>query len=231
MPDFQCATCGAAFSIPDAVLARYPGWKPRFCRAHSQKGGGASGGSGGSGGAARRGGGGGGSARSGRGRSLREENLPVADVMARHSGGPDEGIFTDGSCDPNPGPGGWGLVWVKDGEPAVMKHGHAPDTTNNRMEMQAVLEALRLVGPDDAVTIHSDSQLVVKTLTEWSRGWERNGWKRKSGPIANLDLVQETWAALQARPKVRLQWVRAHVGNKWNEVADSLATAWMRERA
>lgn len=229
MPEFRCVVCDATFNLSDQVLSRYPGWTPRYCRAHSKKGGaGGSAGSGNTGSRARSGGGERGGAQ--RGRSLREENRPVAEVMARHGGGPDEGIFTDGSCDPNPGPGGWGLVWVQGGEPAVMKHGHAADTTNNRMELQAVIEALQLVPADGQVTIHSDSQLVVKTLTEWARGWERNGWKRKSGPIANLDQVQQAWALLQARPGVRMAWIKAHAGNRWNEVADSLATAWMRER-
>lgn len=225
MPSFRCVVCDTDFELPQATLDRFPGWAPRHCRAHrpgsaakSTSGGGSAPAT-----APQRGG-------QGRGRSLREENRSVADVMASHSGGPDSGIFTDGSCDPNPGPGGWGLVRVRDGASIDMRHGHQAATTNNQMELLAVIEALELLGPDEPETIWSDSQLVIKTLTEWARGWERNGWKRKSGPIANLEMVQRAWALMQKRPKVRLQWVPGHSGNKWNEVADSLATAWMRER-
>ncbi len=109
-----------------------------------------------------------------------------------------------------------------------MRHGHEPQTTNNRMELLAVIHALELVAPHEQETIWSDSQLVVKTLTEWARGWERAGWKRKTGPIANVELVQRAWALTKERPKVRLQWIAAHSGHKWNEVADSLSTAWRR---
>jgi ribonuclease HI len=225
MPTFTCVVCNATFDLPQATLERFPGWTPRHCRAHrpgsAAKQPATKAPAGGASFAGARGGG-------GRGRSLREENRSVADVMATHSGGPDNGIFTDGSCDPNPGPGGWGLVRVRDGESIAMLHGQQAQTTNNQMEMMAVIKALELLGPDEAETIWSDSQLVIKTLTEWARGWERNGWKRKSGPIANLELVQQGWALMQQRPKVKLQWVPGHSGHKWNEVADSLATAWMR---
>ena len=81
----------------------------------------------------------------------------------------------------------------------------------------------------DVVVLHTDSRLAVDTLTSWAAGWERRGWRRKSGPIKNLDLVKEAWALVQARPAIELRWVKAHAGNRWNEYADSLATAWARD--
>lgn len=154
--------------------------------------------------------------------------LTPEEVLARYSAGPDTGIFTDGSCDPNPGPGGWGLVWVESGEIRAERNGRAPDTTNNRMELQALIEALRLLDEDTRIRVYSDSQLCVKTINEWAAGWERRGWKRKTGPIKNLDLVQELWALAQARPGVELTWIKAHDGSLWNEYADALASEYQR---
>jgi len=155
------------------------------------------------------------------------ELLTPDEVLARYTAGPDTGIFTDGSCDPNPGPGGWGLVWVEGGEIRAERNGQAPDTTNNRMELQALIEALGLLGEDDKVTVYSDSQLCVKTINEWAAGWEKRGWKRKTGPIKNLDLVQELWALSKARPGAKFQWIKAHDGSRWNEYADALASSYM----
>lgn len=234
MPTYACAVCGEAFSLSEELLARFPGWTPRYCRKHKPGAGKSASASsaakpskaaglGKAAGLSKAGGG-------GRGRSLREANLSVADTMASHSGGPDDGVFTDGSCDPNPGRGGWGFVWVAAGEAKEMQHGYEADTTNNRMELMAVIKALELL-PDDAnVPIYSDSQLVCKTLEEWAAGWKSRGWKRKAGPIANLDLVQQAFALYEAHPGVQMRWIAAHSGNRWNEVADSLATAWMRDK-
>ncbi len=155
------------------------------------------------------------------------ELLTPDEVLARYTAGPDTGIFTDGSCDPNPGPGGWGLVWVESGEIREERNGQAPDTTNNRMELQALIEAMTLLAEDARVDIYSDSQLCVKTVNEWAAGWERRGWKRKTGPIKNLDLVQELWALAQARPGVTFKWIKAHDGSRWNEYADALASTYM----
>jgi len=154
--------------------------------------------------------------------------LTPEEVLARYSGGPDTGIFTDGSCDPNPGPGGWGLVWVEAGQIREERNGREADTTNNRMELRALIEALELLAEDARVTVYSDSQLCVKTVNEWAAGWERRGWKRKSGPIKNLDLVQRLWALAQAHPGVEFKWIKAHDGSLWNEYADALASAYQR---
>jgi ribonuclease HI len=150
-------------------------------------------------------------------------------VLERYTDGPDDGVFTDGSAIPNPGPGGWGAVWVRDGVVVDQAHGYAPQTTNNRMELTAIAGALDLVPAGTPVTIHTDSNLAVRTLTEWAAGWERRGWKRKTGPVENLDLVRPLYEALRERPEVTLVWIKAHAGNRWNEYADALATAWARE--
>ena len=191
-----------------AVAAKYPGWVPSQCT--SCYGGG----------------------RTGAKRPTapsREEHLSIADVLEKYREGPDTGVFTDGSAIPNPGPGGWGAVWVEGGDVLAQDHGYDPDTTNNRMELVAIIRGIELVPPGRPVVVHSDSRLAVDTLTSWAAGWERRGWKRKTGPIKNLDLVKEAWALVQARPEVELQWVKAHVGNRWNEYADALATAWARD--
>lgn len=194
--------------MPPAVAERYPGWVPPEC---SDCYGGGSGSS------------------PARAASRQEEHLTLVEVLETYDAGPDTGVFTDGSSIPNPGPGGWGAVWVEDGEVIAQDHGHEPDTTNNRMELTAIIRGIQLVPEGRPVTVHSDSRLAVDTLTQWAAGWERRGWKRRTGPIKNLDLVKQAWALVQARPEVELQWVKAHVGNRWNEYADSLATAWARD--
>jgi ribonuclease HI len=143
--------------------------------------------------------------------------------------GPQSGVFTDGGSVPNPGPGGWGVVWVEDGEIRGEKHGHDAQTTNNRMELTALIEAFRMLPEDSTAIVHTDSKLCVDTIETWAAGWEAKGWKRKSGPIKNLDLVKAVVAARRARPGCTLKWIAAHSGNRWNEYADSLASAWRRD--
>jgi ribonuclease HI len=157
-------------------------------------------------------------------------------------------VFTDGSSRPNPGPGGWAAVAVLNGRVLWRAAGgdDSPDCTNNKMEITALLEALRrlpagseIIGaaPTTAaaaarVVLYSDSDLCVKTLTTWAAGWERNGWLKgdKKAP-ANLALVQEAFALFQARPAARVQWVRAHDGSCWNEYVDVLADAARKSAA
>jgi ribonuclease HI len=203
MPSFTCTTCGAAFTLPPDVLARYPGWVPKRCT-RCRKGGGAR-------------------------RAPVEDNLTLREVLDRYTAGPQDGVFTDGSAVPNPGPGGWGAVYVRDGELVDQRHGHAPDTTNNRMELRALIEGFDLVPPDTPTVLYSDSRLVVDTVTQWAAGWARRGWTRKTGPVQNLDLVKEAYARAQERPDITVRWIKAHDGSRWNEYADALATAWMRE--
>ena len=146
-----------------------------------------------------------------------------SDALSRFSAGPQSGIFTDGSSDPNPGPGGWGAVKVIDGEIIEQRAGREPQTTNNRMELTALIEALKMTAEDEEIAVFSDSQYCVKTVNEWAAGWEKRGWKRKDGPIVNLDLVKELYALAQSRPQARVEWIRAHAGSRWNEYADALA--------
>jgi ribonuclease HI len=155
--------------------------------------------------------------------------LSTAQVLERYHAGPKTGVFTDGSCEGNPGPGGWGFVWVEDDEIIREQFGNDAATTNNRMELTALIEALRALPEDAEITVYSDSQLCVKTVNEWAPGWERRGWKRKTGPIANLELVQRFYALAQARPGVRIEWIRSHDGSRWNEYADALASRYLRE--
>ena len=217
MPNFECQTCAASFTVPQSALDKYPGWTPKFCREHSPKKAASakrrSGSSGPKGGAKRT-----------------EENLTVAEVLKKYTKGPKDGLFTDGSSVPNPGPGGWGAVWVRDGEVVEQRYRKSSHTTNNRMELTALIEAFKLLPLDSQETVHTDSRLCVDTITKWAPNWKKKGWKKKSGEIKNLELIQELLELFEARPGAKIEWIAAHSGNRWNEYADSLATAWMREK-
>ncbi len=139
------------------------------------------------------------------------------------SNDPMTGVFTDGSSVPNPGPGGWGAVYVVDNEIVQEAYGYGGDTTNNRMELLALINAVDLVPEGTAATVYSDSKLAVQTINEWAAGWEKRGWRRKSGPVENLDLVKQAYATYKRRSDLELKWIKAHVGFRWNEYADELA--------
>jgi ribonuclease HI len=145
------------------------------------------------------------------------------EARRRFSAGPKRGVFTDGSCEGNPGPGGWSAVWVEDDHVVEERGGGSAATTNNRMELTAMIEGLRLLPEDAEITLYSDSNLCVQTVNEWAAAWERRGWRRKTGPIANLELVQELYALARRRPRVEIRWIKAHDGSRWNEYADALA--------
>jgi len=153
------------------------------------------------------------------------------EALRRYHRGPRSGVFTDGSCEGNPGPGGWGFVWVQDDHVILERCGYAPATTNNRMELTALIQAYRALPPEVRVSVYSDSQLCVNTVNLWAAAWEKRGWKRKGGPIANLELVQELYRLVGEHPHARLQWIRAHDGSRWNEYVDTLATTYLRERS
>ena len=226
MPLFTCQVCGAQFEVAQAALDKFTRWEPKYCRSHSPRK--RTGTRSAERGTRQTGRGGGADRR----RTLREENLTLAEVLAKYqeSAGPGSGsgVFTDGSAVPNPGPGGWGVVWVEDGRIVRQAHGHDPDTTNNRMELRALIEAFTMLPAEATIDVLTDSELCVNTITRWAPAWERAGWKRKAGPIKNLELVRELLALYRAHPGCRLRWTAAHAGNRWNEYADSLATAWMR---
>jgi ribonuclease HI len=155
--------------------------------------------------------------------------LPVAQVLERFSKGPTDGLFTDGACSGNPGPGGWGAVYVQHDTVIEQAYGQADSTTNNRMELTALIAGYRMLPEDADVTIYSDSQLCVRTINEWAAQWEKRGWKRKGGAVKNLELVQEAYALAKAHPHTELRWIKAHDGSRWNEYADALATAYLRD--
>jgi ribonuclease HI len=131
-------------------------------------------------------------------------------------------MWSDGACKGNPGPGGWG-VWMRSGPHERELFGGDPATTNNRMELQAVIEGLgALKGPSD-VTLHVDSQYVMNGVTQWIAGWKRNGWRTgDKKPVKNQELWQALDAAV-ARHTVRWVWVKGHAGDPGNERADALA--------
>jgi ribonuclease HI len=129
-------------------------------------------------------------------------------------------LYTDGSAGPtNPGPGGWSVVSRT--QPLLV--GHAHHTTNIRMEGYALLEAARWLNGRPA-KIHTDSQLWLRSITQWAERWELNGWVNAKGdPIANQPLVKALCAEYRANPAAELIWVRGHNGNPGNELADEWA--------
>jgi ribonuclease HI len=145
------------------------------------------------------------------------------EALARYTEGPKTGVFTDGACEGNPGPGGWGYAWVEDDCLVREEWGGAPQTTNNRMELSALIAAYKALPRDAEITIFSDSELCVKTVNEWAAAWQRRGWTRKGGPIKNLELVRELHDLATAHPRVTLRWIKAHDGSRWNEYVDALA--------
>lgn len=131
-------------------------------------------------------------------------------------------IYTDGACKGNPGPGGWGAL-LRFGAREKELFGGEPETTNNRMELAAVIHALAALKRRCAVEIYTDSQYVRNGITEWLPQWRRRGWKTADGkPVKNLDLWQ-TLEREAARHEVRWHWVRGHAGHDGNERADALA--------
>lgn len=137
-------------------------------------------------------------------------------------GKPEIQIWTDGACSGNPGPGGWGVLLLA-GTKRKELFGGDPDTTNNRMELMAAIEALNALKKPSAVTLHTDSTYVKDGLTKWIHGWKKNGWKTAAKkPVKNKDL----WIALDEacqRHEINWVWVKGHAGDEGNEKADELA--------
>jgi ribonuclease HI len=131
-------------------------------------------------------------------------------------------IYTDGACKGNPGPGGWGAL-LRSGTRERELYGGEPATTNNRMELTAVIRALEALKGRSMVEVYTDSEYVMKGITEWLAGWKRRGWKTADRkPVKNIDL----WKALDeavGRHEVKWHWVRGHSGHPENERADALA--------
>ena len=136
-------------------------------------------------------------------------------------------VYADGGCDPNPGPGGWGVV-IQAPDGTVELCGGERATTNNRMELTAAISALEHFPAGAQIEMRCDSQYVVKSVTEWMRGWKARGWRTATGPVKNVDLMQRLDALASARD-VRWTWVRGHAGEAGNERADRLAAQGRRE--
>ena len=131
-------------------------------------------------------------------------------------------IYTDGACSGNPGPGGWGAL-LRYGTKERELFGGEPDTTNNRMELTAVIRALEAMTRPVKARVHTDSTYVKDGITKWIHGWKRNGWRTASkDPVKNADLWQRLEQAT-ARHELEWHWVKGHAGHPENERADELA--------
>ena len=146
-------------------------------------------------------------------------------------------IFTDGACKGNPGPGGWGVL-LRMGRHEKELSGGEPQTTNNRMELTAALEGLRSLPDGTDVTVVTDSQLMLNSMTVWLPGWKKKGWKTAAGkPVKNQDLLVALEAEVNRLGSVRWHWVRGHetgAGNEHkalNDRADQLAVAAAKQYA
>jgi len=137
-------------------------------------------------------------------------------------------IYTDGACRGNPGPGGWGVLLIS-GNRRKTLHGGAQETTNNRMELTAVIEALNALQGKQRVVLHSDSKYVLEGISRWIDGWKKRGWKTAAKkPVKNQDL----WQALdraRERHVIDWKWVKGHAGDPGNEEADALANRGIDE--
>ena len=130
-------------------------------------------------------------------------------------------LWTDGSASPNPGPGGFAVIEVKDDGARPVVLGREKQTTNIRMEGSAMIAAIKYAG-EEGCEIHSDSEFWINVLTKWAPAWESKGWKKSKGEIQNLDIVKELYE-LYSSNEVKLVWVRGHVGTQYNEMADEWA--------
>ena len=132
-------------------------------------------------------------------------------------------IYSDGACSGNPGPGGWAAVILINGKRTELSGGEQ-QTTNNRMEIMAALNALRALKQPSQVTFYTDSSYLLNGATAWLPEWKQRNWQRKKGKLANIDLWQELDRALSEH-EVKWVWVRGHAGNTLNEYVDRMARA------
>lgn len=147
-------------------------------------------------------------------------------------------IYTDGGCDPNPGPGGWGAILLfqnKNGHHEKEISGNAKETTNNRMEVTAMIESLKTLKRPCNVIVYTDSQYLKNAVGSWNNGhpikvtgwivnWKNRGWRRKEGALLNVDLWQTMWELCQEQKSIRMKWVRGHSEDHYNDRCDALAT-------
>lgn len=130
-------------------------------------------------------------------------------------------LWTDGSAEPNPGPGGFSVIETINNEAKPVALGQEKETTNIRMEGCALIAAINYANGEEC-EIHSDSEFWINVLTKWAPTWKANGWTKKTGPIKNLDIVQELYDLYTSNP-VKLVWVKGHDGIEFNELADEWA--------
>jgi len=130
-------------------------------------------------------------------------------------------VYTDGSCEPNPGPGGWCAIILENGSERILK-GSDPFSTNNRMELTAAISALSEIDGGKAIILYTDSQYLKMGVEKWMHDWQARNWKRKGGSLANVDLWKELSRIIHNR-KITWRWVRGHAGNPFNERADRFA--------
>lgn len=137
-------------------------------------------------------------------------------------------IYTDGACSGNPGPGGWGAILMYKGIEKEL-YGYEPETTNNRMELMAVIEALKAINKPIPITLYTDSQYVIHGITKWMVQWKKNSWKTASkSPVKNSDLWQHLDQIVKGLT-INWVWVKGHQGNVGNERADALARKAIEE--
>ena len=136
---------------------------------------------------------------------------------------PEIEIYTDGACSGNPGAGGWGVI-LRCGEVEKELSGGAPTTTNNRMELTAVIEALKALKKQCRITLYTDSRYVMDGVNEWMPNWKNNGWRtsNKKSPVKNIELWQQLDTLLNGH-EVKWVWVKGHNGHPENERVDALA--------
>jgi ribonuclease HI len=130
-------------------------------------------------------------------------------------------IYTDGACDPNPGPGGWAALLKSIGHEKTLSGGEL-ETTNNRMELTAAVMALQALKEPCQVELYTDSEYLQRGITEWLAGWKQRGWRRKDGALANADLWQTLDQAMQEH-QIAWHWVKGHAGDRNNQRVDWLA--------
>ena len=130
-------------------------------------------------------------------------------------------IYTDGGSDPNPGIGGWAAI-LRFGEHEKVLTGNDPDTTNNRMELQAAISALQALKRPCEIAFYTDSEYLRKGITQWIEDWAAKNWQKKGKPIPNADLWQTLWPLVK-RHQIEWHWVKGHAGNRYNERVDQLA--------
>jgi ribonuclease HI len=143
---------------------------------------------------------------------------------------PEVTIYTDGGAEPNPGTGGWAAILLNPATGKVKElSGGEPHTTNNRMELTAAMRALEALNQPCRVQLFTDSQYLRKGITQWLPGWIARGWRRKDGELQNEDLWRRL-SELIRQHRIDWKWVKGHAGNRWNERADELATAAIRQQ-